>query len=304
MNSLSNKTKLYYGTAGWAYEDWIGPFYPQKQSSDFDFLTYYSNYFNFVEVNVTYYKYISDKIVQGWINKLTADKDFSFSIKANLEFTHKRIYTKDSLKKFSSTLDILNKKGLLAGVLFQFPYSFVFSDQNLDYLKKINDELKNYNQFLEVRHKSWLKKDILSLLKELDITICSIDQPQVGQSLEFEPLITSDKAYFRFHGRNKSAWQDSVRNFGKEQTYAEQSERYNYLYTPGELTLISQKIKEVYDKVKEIYIVMNNHPKGNAVVNALELMKMLDDEIKIEIPETIKNSFPRINDTKQKTNVI
>jgi uncharacterized protein YecE (DUF72 family) len=71
-------------------------------------------------------------------------------------------------------------------------------------------------------------------LRKMNIPLCTIDQPKFGEVFPFEPVVTADRAYFRFHGRNWTAWKDSVVvNHGKEQTYDQQSERYKYLYTPG-----------------------------------------------------------------------
>jgi uncharacterized protein YecE (DUF72 family) len=103
-------------------------------------------------------------------------------------------------------------------------------------------------------------------------------------------------AYIRFHGRNEEAWKKSLGNFGKKQTYEQQSARYEYLYTPGELTVISQKIKEIYDKVKKIFVVMNNHPNGDAVANAFELLYLLKEQTKIKMPETIVKAYPRLEE--------
>ena len=105
---------------------------------------------------------------------------------------------------------------------------------------------ESYNCFVEVRHSSWNKKSVYDLFKQLDITLCTIDQPQIGKSIQFEPVITNDVAYLRFHGRNTEEWIKSIKNFGKKQTYEEQSARYRYLYTPGELIEIGQKIREIY----------------------------------------------------------
>ncbi|MBK7106574.1 MAG: DUF72 domain-containing protein [Ignavibacteriae bacterium] len=55
--------KLYVGTAGWSYKDWVPNFYPFDQSKDISWLTYYSRYFNMVEVNSTYYTYLALEIL-------------------------------------------------------------------------------------------------------------------------------------------------------------------------------------------------------------------------------------------------
>jgi uncharacterized protein YecE (DUF72 family) len=286
--------KFYIGTAGWSYKDWVPAFYPKQQTGSFDWLQFYSHYFNCVEVNSTYYTYLSPKIVQGWIRKVIDSEDFIFTIKLHQDFTHKKDYDQQKIKAVNYNLDILAKEERLGGLLIQFPYSFPFTNVTAEYVRKLSEIFQNYNCFVEVRHSSWNNKQAMELFKELNLTFCTIDQPQVGKSIPFEPAITNDKAYIRFHGRNVEAWIQSINNYGKKQTYEEQSGRYKYLYSPGELVEIQQKIMEVREKVKEIYVIMNNHPTGDAVVNAFELIHLLEEKIKVDMPETVVKAFPRL----------
>ncbi|MCH7723930.1 MAG: DUF72 domain-containing protein [Bacteroidetes bacterium] len=288
--------KFYIGTAGWSYKDWVPSFYPKNQSAGFDWLQFYSHYFNCVEVNSTYYAYISPKIVDGWIKKVSDSDDFIFDVKLHQDFTHKRNYDEQKNKVVRYNLDLLAKAERLGGLLIQFPYSFSFDNSAVHYIQRLRDTFQNYNCFVEVRHSSWKNKKTLEFFKDANITLCTIDQPQIGQAMQFEPVITNDKAYIRFHGRNEAAWKNSINNYGKKQTYEQRSERYKYLYSPGELIEIEQKIKSVQEKVKEIHVIMNNHPQGNAVANAFELIYHLEERDKIEIPETIIKAFPRLKE--------
>lgn len=292
---------LWIGTAGWSYKDWVGPFYSQQQSKDYDWLEFYSQYFNCVEVNSTYYTYISPSTVRGWVNKVSDREKFVFTIKMHQDFTHKRKFTNENIKAFTKSLEILTKANRLAGILIQFPYSFAFNSATAEYVRKLSEIFQEYNKFVEVRHKSWNNTDVYKFFNELDLTFCTIDQPQIGESIAFEPIVTNNKAYLRFHGRNKEAWLNSIKSFGKEQKfenpdeeYKQRSLRYDYLYSPGELIEISQKIKEVYDKVKEVFIIMNNHPQGKGVANAFELIHLLKEQMKVKIPETILKTYPRL----------
>jgi uncharacterized protein YecE (DUF72 family) len=286
--------KFYIGTAGWSYKDWVPAFYPKQQSGNFDWLQFYSHYFNCVEVNSTYYTYLSPKIVQGWVRKVIDSEDFIFTIKLHQDFTHKKDFDQQKIKSVNYNLDILAKEERLGGLLIQFPYSFPFNNVTANYVRRLSEIFQGYNCFVEVRHSSWNNKQAMELFKELNITFCTIDQPQVGKSISFEPVITNDKAYIRFHGRNVEAWMRSINNYGKKQTYEEQSSRYKYLYSPGELVEIQQKIMEVREKVKEVYVIMNNHPAGDAVANAFELIHLLEEKIKVDMPETIVKAFPRL----------
>lgn len=288
--------KYHIGTAGWSYRDWVPSFYPKNQSAGFDWLQFYSHYFNCVEVNSTYYAYISPKIVEGWIRKISDTEDFLFTVKLHQDFTHKKDFDQQKIKTVSYNLDMLAKAERLGGLLIQFPYSFPFDNSTADYIRKLKNIFQTFNCFVEVRHKSWLKKEALEMFKKLNITYCTIDQPQIGEAIPFEPIITNDKAYLRFHGRNVKAWLQSINNFGKQQSYEEQNERYKYLYSPGELVEIDQKIKSIQEKVKEIYVIMNNHPQGDAIANAFELIHLLEEKDKVQMPSTIVKTYPRLEE--------
>ena len=288
--------KYNIGTAGWSYKDWVPNFYPKNQSGGFDWLEFYSHYFNCVEVNSTYYTYISPKVVDGWIRKVENSDDFIFHIKLHQDFTHKRKFDEQNIKAVRYNLDQLKKSERLGGLLIQFPYSYSFDGNSVQHIQKLRDIFSDVSCFVEVRHQSWRNDRALEFFKENNLTFCTIDQPQIGQAIPFEPIITNDKAYIRFHGRNAEAWKKSLDNFGKQQTYEEQSSRYSYLYSSGELIEIEQKIKSVAEKVKEVNVIMNNHPQGDAVANAFELIHLLEEKIKVKIPPTIVKAYPRLEE--------
>ena len=288
--------KFYIGTAGWSYKDWVPNFYPKKQSGGFDWLQFYSHYFNCVEVNSTYYAYLSPRVFESWIRKVEDSDDFIFNVKLNQDFTHKRKYDEQNIKAIRYNLQILKNEERLGGLLIQFPYSFPYNNSATQFISELRDIFQNYNLFVEVRHSSWRNKEAYEFFKKNNLTFCTIDQPQIGQAIPFEPIITNDKAYIRFHGRNEEAWKNSINNFGKKQSYEEQNQRYKYLYLPGELIEIEQVIKSIQSKVKEVHVIMNNHPKGDAVANAFELIHLLEERTKVEMPPTIVKVYPRLKD--------
>ncbi|HOJ07480.1 MAG: DUF72 domain-containing protein [Ignavibacteriota bacterium] len=288
--------KFNIGTAGWSYKDWVPNFYPKNQSAGFDWLQFYAHYFNCVEVNSTYYSYISPKVVDGWIRKVENTSDFVFHIKLHQDFTHKRKYDEQNIKAVRYNLEQLKKSERLGGLLIQFPYSYSFDGNSVQYIQKLRNIFSDVSCFVEVRHQSWNNNRALDFFKENDLTFCTIDQPQIGRAIEFNPVVTNDKAYIRFHGRNAEAWRKSLANFGKPQTYEEQSSRYNYLYSPGELVEIEQKIKSIQHKVKEVNVIMNNHPQGDAVANAFELIHLLEGKRKVDMPQTIVKAYQRLEE--------
>ncbi|GAB6282106.1 MAG: DUF72 domain-containing protein [Ignavibacterium sp.] len=290
-------SKYKIGTAGWFYKDWVNIFYPPENKNEkTDWLEFYSKYFNVVEVNSTYYSLPSIPIVNGWIKKVEKEEDFSFILKLHQNFTHQRNYTEDNVNAFQSSLNLLKRENRLSGLLIQFPYTFQFSDEALSYISSLKEIFDNTNLFFELRHSSWLNKNAIDYFAEMQLTFCTIDQPQFGRTIPFKPIITNALAYIRFHGRNKEAWSDSIKNFGKRQTYEEQSERYKYLYSKTEILEIVFQIKEIENKVKEIYLIMNNHPTGYAVANAFEFIHHLKENMKLKPPETLVKAFPRLEE--------
>jgi uncharacterized protein YecE (DUF72 family) len=285
---------IYIGTAGWSYKDWVPSFYPKAQTVNFDWLNYYASYFDIVEVNATYYAYLSPKTAEGWLKKTSDNGEFKFTIKLHQDFTHKKVFSSQNSKAVIDNLDILAREDKLGGLLIQFPYSFGFNEAAINHITTLKEIFHDYNLFIEVRHISWNKPEVIKHFKEADLSLCIIDQPQISKSISFNPVVTNDKLYVRLHGRNVKSWFNSIQNFNKEQTYDEQSARYDYLYSPGELIEIKNNINVVKDQVKTIYIIFNNHPKGNAVANAFEMLKCLNEKIKNGIPETILKSYPRL----------
>lgn len=290
-------SKYKIGTAGWFYKDWVNIFYPpEKENKKTDWLEFYSKYFNVVEVNSTYYSLPSIPIVNGWIKKVEKEEDFSFILKLHQNFTHQRNFTEDNVNAFQSSINLLQKENRLSGLLIQFPYSFQFNNEALSYISNLKEIFDNINLFFELRHSSWLNKNAIDFFSEMKLTFCTIDQPQFGRTIPFKPVITNALAYIRFHGRNKEAWSNSIKNFGKKQTYEEQSERYKYLYSQTEILEIVFQIKEIENKVKEIFIIMNNHPAGYAVANAFEFIYHLNEKMKSKPPETLVKAFPELEE--------
>ncbi len=285
--------KIYVGTAGWSYDDWVGNFYPFSHSKEFSWLKYYARYFNVVEVNSSYYSYLSPRLVQNWLRQIEEKEGFLFTFKLHMDFTHRRNYNDEKIAAVKENLNLLRSTERLGGILIQFPYSFACNDASIDYLRRLIDIFEEYDKFVEVRHPSWKGK------RAKTITFCSIDQPNVGSVLPFEPVVGRGMIYARFHGRNKEAWLQSIRDFGKKQTYEERSARYDYLYSPGELVEIADKLKDKYEEAQKVFVIMNNHPQGKAIANAFELLHYLKDGAKIKMPGTILKAYPRLKNFQE-----
>jgi len=281
-------SKIHIGPAGWAYKDWEGIVYPKKPGAKFDPLAYLSGFFNTVEVNSSFYHPFTSATANSWLNRVSAARDFMFTAKLYRVFTHERgKATKEDEKAVREGLDALAKTNKLGGLLLQFPWSFKNTDDDRLYLSRLLSQFKDYPLVLEIRHSSWNTAQIYEWLEELNVGICNVDQPLFSHSIKPGELTTSSLGYVRLHGRNYQDW------FREK---APRDDRYNYLYTVEELDPWISRIKEIARKTKETYVITNNHFRGQAVVNALEI-KATVEEAKVPAPAPLFEQYPQLEES-------
>ena len=75
----------YIGTSGYNYPEWRGTFYPEKFPAA-KMLAFYAERFNTVEVNYTYYRMPTEKLLAGWA--AGTPEHFVFTLKAPKRITH------------------------------------------------------------------------------------------------------------------------------------------------------------------------------------------------------------------------
>lgn len=246
---------IYIGTSGYSYKDWTGNFYPKAMKSA-DQLKFYSQEFNFLEVNYTFYRVPEARSLEGMAKNVP--DDFKFALKIHQTFTHDNGFNKD----FRKALPALGDKLVL--LLAQFPYSFKFTDESKDHILHLAEFFQDYKVTFEFRHKSWITGEALSFLKEAQLSIAAVDEPALPGLLPPVVLDTGQVGYVRFHGRNYQKWWNSQ----------EGHERYTYEYTPDELSEWLPRLRFLEQSFKENYVAFNNHYAGGAV-RATRLLKEL-----------------------------
>ena len=280
---------LYHiGTAGWSYEDWEGVVYPASKPRGFHPLIFLAAYFNIVEINSTFYRPASAAMAASWVRKVAAFPEFLFAVKLYQAFTHQRQdYSAQDVAAFSQGLDPLQAAGRLGAVLLQFPWSFHRTAANSSYLLRLFRSFAGYPLALEVRHASWNAPDFYQELAEHKVTFCNIDQPLFGRSLKPSAVVTNPElSYVRLHGRNTKDW---------FREGAGRDDRYNNLYAQDELADWVQRIKDLGQKSSKVFVITNNHYRGQAVANALQIRNLLTGE-KLEVPHLLLKKFPVLED--------
>lgn len=252
--------ELRIGTSGYSYDDWKGVFYPIRLPKG-KMLDYYSRFFNCVEINSTYYN-IPHKNVFAQMERKTPE-DFHFIVKVHKNTTHDRKNNRESIEKLLEAIQPLIEAEKFSGFLAQFPYSFKNSSQNLNYLQETKSYFEGFPLFVEFRNWTWANPQVISFLKERQISYVNVDEPRLKGLIRPQGVTTSPYGYIRFHGRNSVDWWKGTN-----------ITRYNYFYTKSELDEWLTKIATLLKKTYKTYIFFNNHPQGQAVKNA-EMLKDL-----------------------------
>ena len=283
-----SKPKIHIGPAGWSYKDWEGIVYPQKPGKKFDPLEYLAQYFDTIEVNSSFYRPPAASTTKAWANRVAANKQFVFTAKLHRIFTHERgKATAEDEKLFREGMDVLAKADRLGSVLLQFPWSFKNTPDDRIYLAQLLERFSDYPLVVEVRHTSWNNEEIYEWLEERGVGVCNIDQPVFKRSIRPAALSTSPIGYVRLHGRNYQNW---------FRDKAVRDERYDYLYSLDELDPWITRIKEVAKNTRETYVITNNHFRGQAVVNAVEIKAALAEE-PVSAPEPLFKAYPRLSES-------
>ena len=293
-----SSSRILVGTAGFSYKDWEGIVYPPGLKKRQHPLQFLAQYFDCCEINTSFYGHIQPKTGKQWCELVSeVNPDFEFTAKLFRSFTHAPGSVLQSTSaatlnpldedeaKSKAGLDSIAAQRKLGALLIQFPISFKNTGENREYLQKLIERFHEYPLVVEVRHATWDQPEILVDFATQNVAFCNIDQPKLGRAVRATEHATASVAYVRLHGRNYKEWfQSDNRN-----------DRYNYLYTLEQLQPWKEKIERLGEKAEKTFAVTNNHYKGKAAANALELKGMLSGK-KVKAPETLVELYPELRE--------
>ncbi len=271
-----------FGPAGWSYDDWNGIVYPAHRPHGFHEAEYLANFFDTIEINTTFYHPPRAEVARNWVHRVQHNPNFRFTAKLWQRFTHERTSSWQDIRIFKEGIGPLHDSGLLGALLMQFPWSFKNNKENREYIGGLVMQFMEFPLVLEVRHESWNTPEVYQLLHGLDVGFCNIDQPVIGSSIRPSERSTSPIGYVRLHGRNYEHWFTSSEH---------PEERYDYLYSTGELEVWAERIRHVAEAAEATYVVTNNHFRGKAVANALQLISMVRNQT-VPVPAALNAEYP------------
>jgi len=281
--SQVERARLWIGPSGWSYDDWYGVVYPQERSARFKPLAYLSQFFNAVEVNSSFYRTPTARMTAAWVRQVPSE--FRFAFKLTRIFTHERAEfpAQSEVEAFREALRPVREAGRLGPLLMQFPWSFRYTSDAVEWLRRLADAFPDFERFVEVRHASWAQPEALADLAAAG-GYCNIDQPRLRNCLGPTEHVFGRNAYVRLHGRNARNWfADDVPSY----------ERYNYLYSDEELREWVWRLDAMAGRAENLYVFANNHYRGQGPVNALELRALLEGG-KVAVPDELRAAYPRL----------
>jgi uncharacterized protein YecE (DUF72 family) len=309
---------VHIGTSGWSYPSgdgkWNGLFYPATRSkragtAGFDELRFYSDHFDTVEVNSTFYGQPRADVTAGWVARTPAR--FEFSLKLYQKFTHPKMFRDAALKSapgsggslldvlatvtesdvddFKTGIDPIAQAGKLGALLAQFPPSFTRTPASVDYLARLLRLFGDCSLAVELRHSSWSDAfgETIELLNGFGAALVQIDEPKFRLSIRQNALPNVTSFYYmRLHGRNAATWWHHDKS----------EDRYNYLYSAEELKALTETAGAAQALVKKVHLYTNNHFASKSVVNAVMLKAQLGEPIEGEYPQALVERYPEIRD--------
>lgn len=280
--------RFWIGPSGWSYEDWHGIVYPDSKPRGFKPLAFIAEHFKAVEVNSSFYRIPTARMTAAWVRLVP--EDFRFAFKLTRTFTHEAETFPDrsSVEAFLDALTPVRQAGRLGPLLLQFPWSFRYTSEAVDRLRRLAECFAECDRVIEVRHASWAQPEALELLRQVG-GICNIDQPRLRNCLGPGTHVFGPTAYVRLHGRNAANWfADDIPTY----------ERYNYLYSDAELREWVGRLNTIAARAENVYVFANNHYRGQGVVNALELRAFLEGG-PLRVPPDLLRHYPRLKAVAQ-----
>ena len=209
--------------------------------------------FKTAEINSTFYAYPSNATVMGWTKYSPYDHEFCAKVPKLITHDKKLNINEgveEDLQRYCDLIRPLALNGKLGCLLIQLPPKYAFDLEHLESFFRI---LPTEIRFaVEFRNKSWMTKETWPLLEKYNVSYCNVDEPLLPPEIH----ITTDFAYFRWHGHGKNPW-------------------FDYRYKKDELEPWIPKLKVTSKKVKRVFGYFNNHFHGYAVENCLQVLDML-----------------------------
>ncbi len=192
-------TRLFIGTQGFAFKDWVGSFFPAGTLSS-RYLEFYARHFDTVEVDSTFYGVPKLSTVDGWRQR--TPEGFRLAAKFPRAITHEHMLVdcRPLTRRFVETMRRLGER--LGPLLLQFSYRFT-PDRFDDLARYLDDLPPNLKLAVEIRNRDWYETELVALLKDQGVALALHDLYYMPKRED----VTADFVYLRWLGRRSDLQQ-------------------------------------------------------------------------------------------------
>jgi uncharacterized protein YecE (DUF72 family) len=228
--------RLLAGTSGYSYPEWKPAFYPADLPTS-RFLEFYAQRLRTVEINNTFYRFPTEKVLDEW--RMGTPAGFVFAVKATQKITHVQRLADagDLTHDFVTRCRALGDK--LGPILFQLPPNLKRDDARLDAFLRALPAGGRY--VLEFRHASWFDDAVLARLSSAGVALCASE----GEKIDAPRLATADFCYARLRRER---------------------------YSPADLAAWRAWISEQRASGRDVYAYLKHDEKGDSPETALKLL--------------------------------
>jgi len=202
-------------------------------------LSFYSRQLSTVEINHSFYRMPTEKLLQQWASSVP--EKFQFALKANQQITHiQRLRNCEStVKRFLEASSVLHEGDHLGPILVQLPPNFKADLLLLEELLKLRPAAFRFA--FEVRHASWYTEETYKLLRKYGTALC------LAETEEQTPpeVLTADFTYVRLRSEN---------------------------YTPKQLAAWRKRFDVLLNQGVDVYVYVKHEDAGKGPAYARQLL--------------------------------
>ena len=213
---MADDVRIHVGTSGFSYAEWVPAFYPAHVKKA-GMLSFYASQLPSVELNNTFYRMPSEKIVTAWSEQVP--DTFRFAIKATMGMTwsSKRAYCGERLERLFEVLAPLGSK--LGCVFYQLPKAVKC---DLHVLRNfLEEQPAGIKTAFEFAHESWRDPAVFKVLHEHGATAVASDQDDADEP---ELVVGAPWIYLRLrrsqYGDDElRRWRDRIYHAGAREAF-------------------------------------------------------------------------------------
>jgi uncharacterized protein YecE (DUF72 family) len=291
--------RILVGTSSWADPGFVKEWYPPKLPAK-ERLPWYSQRFELVELNSSFYAVPDRSSVHGWVE--VTPQEFTFDVKAHRALSRHSAQIESlppDLRERAETMGRgrvrltpeletalaerlveetapLAEAGKLGSYLVQLTPAFSPARHQLEELDRLVEAFRPHSLAVELRNRNWVderrRATTLDWFDDRGVTYVAVDAPS-GDNFQImpplDPVTNPSVAYLRAHGRNTKGYL----------TGKSVAERFAWKYTDHELEEIAGRARTLAESAGEVHVAFNNNRGDDAPTAAQRFRALLGQEV-------------------------